>query len=279
MPSSHSIRAAIAACALGVPAIASAQLVPAPPLPEANATTFTIFLRGAPLGTEQVAVTRTSTGWTISSTGRVSAPLDVVARRLQVRYTSDWRPLDFAFEGTVRGEAQSVHTVVEGTTAKSDVTIGDRTTQRTDAIDGSALLILANSFFGPYEALAARIRTVPAGSDVPVYGEGPMVAFTIRVGASAAEQIQTASRAVSARRTHLTMQFPNVALDADFWIDETGRMVRLSIPVQSVDVVREDVAAVSSRTVTISRPNDERINIPSNGFKDRKSTRLNSSHI
>src|SRR5439155_26720886 len=35
---------------------------------------------------------------------------------------------------------------------------------------------------------------------------------------------------------------------------------------QSLEVVREDIAAVSSRTVTISRPNDERVSIPSNGF-------------
>jgi pimeloyl-ACP methyl ester carboxylesterase len=43
-------------------------------------------------------------------------------------------------------------------------------------------------------------------------------------------------------------------------------MIRLSLPAQSLEVVREDIAAVSSRTVTISRPNDESIKIPSNGF-------------
>src|SRR5262249_39618036 len=47
--------------------------------------------------------------------------------------------------------------------------------------------------------------------------------------------------------------------------DDAGRLVRFNVPGQSVDVVREDVAAVSSRTVTISRPNDERITIPSIG--------------
>ena len=43
-------------------------------------------------------------------------------------------------------------------------------------------------------------------------------------------------------------------------------MIRFSVPAQSLEVVREDIAAVSSRSVTISRPNDERVNIPSNGF-------------
>ena len=43
-------------------------------------------------------------------------------------------------------------------------------------------------------------------------------------------------------------------------------MIRFSVPAQSLDVVREDIASVSSRSVTISRPNDEQVKIPSNGF-------------
>jgi alpha-beta hydrolase superfamily lysophospholipase len=266
MPSLYFIRAAIVACVIGVAATARAQLIPSPPPPEGNATTFTIFVRGAPLGTEQIAVTRVAGGWTIASTGRISAPVDVIARRVQVRYTTEWRPIEFSFEGNLRGEPQTLHTVVDGTTARSTITIGERTTEKTDTIDASALLILTNSFFGPYEALAVRLRDAAAGTVVPVYGEGPMVSFTIRVGESAVEQIQTASRLVSARRTHLSLQFPGAALDADLWIDDAARMVRFSVPMQALEVVREDVAAVSSRTVAISRPNDQSIHIPSNGF-------------
>src|SRR3954468_1915794 len=118
MRSPHFIRAAIGLCVLAVAGAASAQRVPAPPLQEGNATAFTIFLRGAPIGAEQVSVTRIADGWTISSTGRLAPPVDVVARRLQARYTADWRPLEFSFDGTARGQPQSIHTVVEGTTAR-----------------------------------------------------------------------------------------------------------------------------------------------------------------
>jgi hypothetical protein len=269
MRSSHSIRAAIAVCvcAVAVPVRTAAQLVPAPPLQEANATTFAIFLRGAPIGSEQISVTRIADGWTISSTGRMAPPVDVVARRVQVRYTSDWRPLEFSFDGTARTQPQSIHTVVEGATARSDITAGEKTAQKTDAIDPASLLLATSSFFGPYEALAVRVRGASAGTVIPAYAEGPMVPFTITVGDSFGEQIQTTSRLVATRRTHLVMQLPSIALDADVWIeDDTARMVRFSIPAQSLEVVREDIAAVSSRTVTISRPNDEKINIPSNGF-------------
>ena len=265
MSRSHSIRAALAALALVVPLGASAQPPAAPQLQEAGAATFAIFLRGAPIGTEQVALTRSATGWTIASSGRLSAPIDTVARRLQVRYTPDWKPLEFTLDGNVRGVAQTIHTVIEGTTAKSDITVAGQTTQKTDTIDPAALLVLSNSFFGPYEAVAARLRTAPAGTDIPVYLE-PQSSITITIGETSAEQIQTAGRLVIARRTRITMVLPGARLTAELWTDDTGRMIRFSVPSQQIDVVREDIAAVSSRSVTISRPNDTQINIPSNGF-------------
>src|SRR6185295_4570541 len=134
MRSSHSIRAVVAALAVAMPLVLSAQPPPVPtPLQEAGATNFTIYLRGTPLGSEQVALTRTATGWTIVSSGRVGAPIDVVARRLQVRYTPEWKPLEFTLEGTVRGQPQTIHTVVDGTTAKSDVVVAGQASQKTDA--------------------------------------------------------------------------------------------------------------------------------------------------
>jgi hypothetical protein len=276
MPSFHSIRARLAALALATLVFATVSLAAphgasaqqpavAPPLREAGATTFTIFLRGTPIGTEQVAVTRTATGWTIVSSGRLAAPIDAVARRVQVRYTPEWKPLEFTLDGTVRGQAQTIRTVVDGATATSDINTAGQPAQKTDTIDPIALLLLPNSFFGPYEALAARLKTVAAGSEIPAYLV-PQGSVSIAVGESSPEQIQTAGRLVTARRTRITLVLPGARLDAELWTDDTGRMIRFSVPAQSLEVVREDIAAVSSRSVTISRPNDAQINIPSNGF-------------
>ena len=262
----HFIRGALTALAMAVPLVASAQQPPVPPpLPDAGATNFTIFLRGAPIGSEQIAVSRTATGWTIASSGRLGAPIDVVARRLQVRYTQEWRPIEFTLDGTVRGQPQTLRTSVEGTTAKSQMSIAGQASEKSDAIDAAALLLLPNSFFGPYEALAARLRTATPGTEIPAYLV-PQATMTIRTGESVPEQIQTASRVVSARRTHVTLVLPSAQLDADLWTDDTGRMIRFSLPAQSLEVVREDIAAVSARSLSISRPNDEPITIPGNGF-------------
>jgi pimeloyl-ACP methyl ester carboxylesterase len=262
----HSIRATLAALAVATPLVASAQQPPVPPpLQDAGATSFTIFLRGAPIGSEQVALSRTATGWTIVSTGRLGAPIDVVARRLQVRYTPEWRPLEFTLDGTVRGQPQTVRTVVDGTIAKTESVVAGQRTEKSDTIDPSALLFLPATFFGPYEALAARLKTAAPGSEIPAYLV-PQTSITIRAGESSAEQIQTSARVVSARRTRIALLLPGAQIDADLWTDDAGRMIRFSVPAQSLEVVREDIAAVSSRSVSISRPNDEQVKIPSNGF-------------
>ena len=238
----------------------------APQLQEAGATNFTIFLRGAPIGTEQVALSRVSSGWNIVSTGRLGAPIDAFARRLQARYTADWKPLEFTLDGTVRGQAQTVRVVVDGTTAKTDISLaGQAAPQKADTIDPAALLLLPTNFFGPYEAVAARVRTAAPGSELPalIISQGPM---TIAVGDSSTEQIQTAARLINARRTRIALVLPAGRLPADLWTDDSGRMIRFSVPLQGLEVVREDIAAVSSRSVVISRPNDQQVNIPSNGF-------------
>jgi len=264
MPTSHSIRAMLAALAL--PLAAAAQQPPVPPaLQEAGATSFTIFLGGAPIGTEQIAVNRLAAGWTIASTGRLGAPIDIVARRLQVRYTPEWRAVELTLDATVRGQAQTIRTVVEGTTAKSDLVVAGQATGKTDTVDPDALLLLPTGFFSLYEALAALLRTAAAGNQIPVYLV-PQGSIRVRIAESSGEQIQTAARMVTARRTHITLVLTAAQIDADLWTDDAGRMIRFSVPAQSLEVVREDIAAVSSRSVTISRPNDEQVNIPSNGF-------------
>jgi pimeloyl-ACP methyl ester carboxylesterase len=210
-------------------------------------------------------MTRGADGWTITSTGRLGAPIDAVARRIVVRYTADWKPLEFTLDATLRGQPQTVHTVVEGTIAKSDVVINGQSAPKTDTIDPNALLIVPNSFFGTYEALALRLKTAAPGSDIPVYGV-PVLPFNVRVGDSSPQQIQTTARLVSARRTHVTLMLPGSPIEADIWADDAGRMLRVSVLTSHLEVVREDIAAVSSRSVVISRANDEPVKIPSNGF-------------
>jgi pimeloyl-ACP methyl ester carboxylesterase len=236
-----------------------------PPRPTPDAATFTIFLRAVPIGTEQIALKYDSGGWTILSSGRIGAPLDIVARKVEVRYTQDWRPIELTIDATVHGEPQTIHTVVSNGTAKTAYTVNGKQSEKSDAIDPSSVLVVPTSFFAPYEAFAQRFRGAAAGAELPVYN-APISTLSARVVETSPQQIQTSARMIAARRTRIALAVAGVPIEADVWTDETGRMIRLSVPAQSLEVVREDIAAVSARSVPISRPNDEPIRIPSNGF-------------
>src|SRR5262249_21847863 len=75
-----------------------------------SAAAFTVFIRGTAIGSEQVAVNRTATGWTITSSGSSGAPVNLVTRLVQVRYTDDWKPLELSVDGTLQGRPLTNHT-------------------------------------------------------------------------------------------------------------------------------------------------------------------------
>ena len=187
-------------------------------------------------------------------------------RSLQARYDADWKPLELTIDATLRGQAATLHTTVTGTTAQTETTpFGAAPVLKSDQIDAGAVL-LPNPFVAPYEVLAARLKTAEPGSKISIYQPGSG-SFEIEVGGSTTEHIMTVERTISARRTRSIFNVPNVPpLEIEIWGDENGRLLRVSIPSQSLEFAREDVASVSARLVTMSRPNDEEIRIPANGF-------------
>jgi alpha-beta hydrolase superfamily lysophospholipase len=266
---SHSIRAAVlvAAIALVGPAVAAPDAGPAQQasVPSTAASDFAVYLRGARIGTEQITLAHNAGGWTITSSGRIGPPLDIVTRSLQIRYDDDWKPLELTLEATARGQALVIHVGVVGTTATTRGNNGGQPIDRTDTIDPDAIL-LPNPFLAAYEAVAVRLKAAPPGSTIPVYqgGEAPI---TIRVGDSQTEQIQTAARRIAARRSHVTLAAAaGPGLEAEIWADETGRLLRFSVPAQMLEFVRDDIASVATRRVVISRDGDEQVHIPANGF-------------
>jgi uncharacterized protein len=267
MPSLHCSRArrAVLSAALVFCAGLSAAQPAATQSSAATPSTFTIFVRAVPVGTERSTVARTASGWTITSDGRLGPPLDVVTRNLEVRYDADWKPLSLFIDRSTRGEVDTLKTAVTGTAARSEINTAGAPSERSDTIDAAAIL-LPNLAFAPYEAVAARLHASPPGTKLPVYIV-PFGSAFITSAAPVEEQIQTVSRIIKARRTPIVLEAPpGPPVAGEVWSDESGRLLRVSVPAQNLEVVREDVGSVSSRRVTVSRPNDEHIRVQAIGF-------------
>ena len=155
-------------------------------------------------------------------------------------------------------------TTVTGTTADSELTTNGTAAQKVDTLDEAAVLLLPGSIFAPYEALAVRLKAAAPGTTLPVH-VASQGAGAITVGESVQENIQTLARLINARRTRITLERPGglPPLDAEVWGDEAGRLLRVSVPAQNLDAVRDDVGSVSARHVAVVRAGDEQ-----SGFRE-----------
>lgn len=241
------------------------RLAVAQPAPAGATADFKIFVRGSQIGTEQVRVARTPEGTVISGSGRLGAPVNVITNRCEARYDAQGRALEATYDAIVRGDYATMHTVVSDGTAATQITqAGRQPVTRTDKVSADAV-ILFNAFFGLYEGLAARLQSAQVGSElkayIPAQAEVP-----IQVKGVTEERIQTPGRTIAARHYQLGFMNPKQPVQMDLWADETGRLVRLAIAEQSLEVARDDVVSVAARTEVAPRAGDEQVRIPANGF-------------
>jgi pimeloyl-ACP methyl ester carboxylesterase len=224
-----------------------------------------VFVNGTRLGEAQSTVQRTDEGWTITSTGRLSPPLDLVTRHMSIRYAPDWTPLGLEIDALSRGAPLAINTTVTGSTAASDVTQLGQTIQKSDPITKGALL-LPNMFFASFEALALRLSALTEESARFTAYIAPQAEIQIAVRRLDAEIIETQQRALQARRFAVTFMNPGKPLESEVWIDENGRLLRFGVVTQGLAVIREDVSSVTARRQNITRAGDETLRIPANGF-------------
>jgi hypothetical protein len=225
---------------------------------------FTVFLQGVAVGAEQVTVVRTPQGITISGDERIGPPIRLVARRAQIRYTADWRPLECLVEGSSRDEALVVRATVSGTTVTTDYIQGTRPGRKTDQIAADALL-LPDVFFGAYAALAARLSDAKAGDRINLYIP-PSGSATVTVTSVSNDRVRTEDALVEVRRYALEFSGAGTPGGLELWADSGGRLLRFSVPARGFDIIRSDIASVNARREIVARANDERVSIPANGF-------------
>ena len=251
--------ALLAAVTWSAPALAQTG-----PRPEPLDATFNVFLRATLIGFERVRVERTATGWTISSIGQLSPPLDVLNRRFELRYDSEWRPLELSIDATVKGQPYSLQTTFRGGAATSEVRRGSERTTQTAAVSAETV-VLPNDFFAAYEALTRRLAGLAAGAELPVY-VAPVGEVIARLNSFSDDQIQTAVDVIDVRRYQVTFLDPGLPFEAEIWADADHRLLRVSVPAASLDIARQDVISAGSRLLSERHPGDEEVRVGASGF-------------
>jgi uncharacterized protein len=253
------IRALFAGVLLAALALGPAQAA-------AQSATFLIFAQGQPVGSETSTVLVTDDGWKVMSTGSIKVPVALNIRIAEVTYDKQWRPRALLLDALLKGKASTVKTTFTGTQAASEIVQEERSFQKTDTVDAQTI-VLPNLIFGSYEALAARLSTAAPGASFRVY-VAPQSEIDVTLGAVSTERVSAPGRTFEARKHSLTFANAGGPLAVDVWTDG-ARLMRIAMPSVGLEVVRDDVATVASRTSSHYRPNDAdvAIGVRAYGFK------------
>ncbi len=225
---------------------------------------YTVFAGGAVAGREDVTVVTGAEGITIRGRGRVTGTLDMIINRVEIRYQPDGRPVSFEFEAVVNGGDTELSTSFSGETAITKGIDRGQPVEHTDTVPADSV-VLPGIFFGSYEAITRRLAQVPLQQEFPIFIAASAQAI-LRLTSSTAERVQIGTSVFNVRRYGLTVTGPRGAMTVNVYADENGSLLRVNIPSQRVDYMRDDLASATARTVVYSNPTDEAVNIPAAGF-------------
>ncbi|MEW6323622.1 MAG: alpha/beta fold hydrolase [Acidobacteriota bacterium] len=252
----------VAAAALPAPAqIAPPREQPLPP----DAEPYLVFIGSRPIGREDVTVTRQAEGWLVRGSSRLGVPIDATARQVEIAYDAQWRPTRFSLDGAVRGQEFAIRTTFAEGTATSQITVAGETKPKEDAVAADTV-VLPNQFLGSYAVLARRLVGAAAGATLRGY-IAPQAEVPIRVDAVVAERVETGDRVINASRYALVISNPAQGdVPVSVWVDPEGGLLRMSVPSQMLELVREDISSAATRITSFSLPTDEPVRIPAAGF-------------
>src|SRR5262245_9692358 len=232
--------------------------------PARKATVYTVFMRGTPIGREDITVEQNAGALSITSQGRLAAPFNVVIKRAEIKYRADGSPELFTLEGSTGNNDVSGRTSCNGTTAVTQGTQAGKPVNVTYTVTANTIL-LPGGLFSPFAVIAHRLATAPETKAMRAYVL-PDAEIGVRVTGTTSERLQVGTSFLNVRRYELVMGPLTGDVAVSLTTAEDGSLVRVAIPMQGLDVVREDVASTTSRIQVYSNPGDEALVIPTTGF-------------
>ncbi len=244
---------------------AAAQAPPSPAqTPAEGDVEFTVFLGATRVGVEHVRLARSGSTWVISSTAQFAQPLNLTVNRAEVKYTADWQPTDLRIEATQAGRPLTLGTSFGMTTAINEITQNGTTTSKTDQVSARTI-VLSNTFFAGYEALAARLAALEPPGELHVYVP-PQGEVPVKVNSVTREELSSPAGPIAARRYEVVFQNPGGALTGTVTIDSRARLVRMELPTAGLRIIRSDLTSVATRPQPVRNPTDTDVIIPAFGF-------------
>ncbi len=251
-------------CAILLTLAARPVFTQAPAAPPA-ARSYTVFLRGTPIGREVLSVRADASGLTITSQSNLGAPLNIVMRKGEVVYRPDLTPASLTLEATINQKDVTLRTTFGNGTAVSEGNDGGNPVQDTTPIQPRTF-VFPDIFFGAVEALGRQLAIVNGLPDDLHAFVAPGVDVALRVKDAARGRVSVGTTVIDVYRYELVFSNSTGELSASLVTELSGSLLSFSVPSQALDVIRVDLTTATARTLVFANPTDEPVSILSNGF-------------
>ena len=185
-------------------------------------------------------------------------------RHVEYRYGADGNPRSFEFDGLIGGNEVSLKTTFANGSAATEG-LQNKAPMNATAAYSPGAVVLPNGMFSGFAQLARRLASAKAGDEIPAFVV-PRAEIRSRVINVASERMQRATELVDVRRYELSFTDAGGETLVNVTTSVTGDLVRVSIPSQLLEFVRDDFAGSTSRTDVHSNPGDVAVLLPAPGF-------------
>lgn len=251
-------------CAILLALTALPVFAQAPEVPAATRS-YTIFLRGTPVGRENLNVRSDASGLTITSQSNLGTPLNVVMRKGEVTYRPDLTPATLTLDATINQKDVTLRTTFANGSAVSEGNDGGNQIRATTPLQPRTF-IFPDIFFGAFEALGRQLAIVNGLPDDLHAFVAPGVDVALRVKDAARGRVAIGPLSIDVYRYELVFSNPTGELTANLTTELNGGLLSFSVPSQALDVIRVDLTTATARTRLFANPTDEPASILSNGF-------------
>jgi pimeloyl-ACP methyl ester carboxylesterase len=267
MPHLYRTRALLLIPLLGAPTASWAAGQASQPIAAGTPATtgYLVFFRGEPIGREDVTVTTSATGTTISSESRLSGIANLTVRRAEVTYGPGWATESFSLDATSNGGEITTRTVFKGGIASSEGQQTGTPFTRAHPVAAQTVALTSNAFFGAFEAVTRRLMLNDGPVDLRAYVV-PQTEIDMRVLSSTDERMQVGAAFLNVRRHEIILAHAGGEQAIMLIANDDGSLIRVNIPSLAFDVIRADVAGSTTRTGIATNPGDEAATIPAFGF-------------
>jgi hypothetical protein len=217
---------------------------------------LSIYMGGMPVATETYIVKKTDAGYDIDGSGNANfAGIKIDIQRFHVETNAKYEPLEADAKGSMGTIQRNVTTTFAGGQAKNEIDSGQGPETKSIAVHPDTVVVNAPLPLYPWTLLVMRARLdTQDPQQFPVYVLG-QAEVNATVTFKGREHVDFDGK--SAELNHLTVSGTSPqgqAINIDFWVNDSRKLIKLGVPAQLVEAYQDGFAPKPVTAASAKQP-------------------------